>query len=72
MQLLGKNLALQGEIIGPKINGNRHKVKENEYYVFNIFDIDLQSYLNYNDIINVTNKLGLKTVPLVYKGLIKD
>ena len=68
---LGRNIALQGEIIGPKINGNRHKVSSIEYYVFNVYDIDSNSYLSYDEVLKITTQLGLKTVSLVYKGLMK-
>ena len=43
--LAGKNFALQGEIIGPKIQNNHEKVYENEFYLFQVFDIDNQKYL---------------------------
>ena len=34
--LMCKELVVQGEIIGPKIQGNKYKVKENELFVFNM------------------------------------
>ncbi len=67
----GKNIAIQGEIIGPKINKNRHNIKDLEYYVFNIFDIDRQYYMNWDEILSITGQLGLKTVPVVYRGMMK-
>ena len=67
----GKNIAIQGEIIGPKINGNNHKVKEISYHVYNIYDIDNQKYLNWNNIIAITDELDLQTVTLVYSGIMK-
>lgn len=71
MSNLGKNIAIQGELIGPKINCNRHNVKENEYYVFNIFDIDRQYYMTWDELLVIASNLGLKTVPVVYRGLMK-
>lgn len=71
MTAYGKNIAIQGEIIGPRINGNRHNMKSNDYYVFNIFDIDKQIYMSFDDVENVCNILGLKTVKVVYKGVMK-
>jgi RNA ligase (TIGR02306 family) len=78
MLKLGKNLAIQGEIIGQKkdgkfkVNGNRHKVSDFEFYVFNIFDIDRQYYLNWDEILEIVNPLGLKTVPVIYRGIMQD
>lgn len=68
---LGRNLAIQGETIGPKINANRHKVNEVDFYVFNIFDIDLQSYLSWDEVLKFSDILGLKTVKVIYRGLMK-
>lgn len=42
---ISRNLAFQGELIGPGIGGNYEQVKENEFYLFNIYDIDAQSPL---------------------------
>jgi len=37
--------AVQGELIGPKIQGNHEKVDEVEFYIFDVFDISNQRYL---------------------------
>lgn len=37
--------AIQGELIGPKIQANHEKVTTLEYYVFDVFDIKEQKYL---------------------------
>jgi RNA ligase (TIGR02306 family) len=42
----GRNLALQGEIIGEGIQGNRYKIRGQEFYLFDIYDIDAGRYLN--------------------------
>lgn len=65
---LGLNIAIQGEVIGPKINGNRMKLTEYDYSVFNIYDIDNQSYLNWSTVIDITTRLGLNTVPVIFEG----
>jgi len=67
----GKNIAIQGETIGPKINKNRHKMKNLEFYVFNIFDIDKQYYLNWEEVEKISSILQLKIVPAIYKGIMK-
>jgi len=41
---LGRNIALQGEIIGEGIQGNPEKIKGQEFRLFDIFDIDSFSY----------------------------
>ena len=41
----GKSYALQGELVAPDIQGNYEKVKDIEFHLFDIFDIDEQRYL---------------------------
>lgn len=65
----GRNLAIQGEIIGPSINGNKLKLSEYKYEVFNIYDISKQHYLAYDEVCEICKILGLDQVPLIYKGL---
>lgn len=37
--LKGENVALQGELMGPGIQGNRENLKEHQFFVYNIYDI---------------------------------
>jgi len=62
---LSKNIAIQGEMIGPKIQGNKYKRGQQEFYVFDIFDIDEQRYLNPDERWKITEKLELNHVPLI-------
>lgn len=45
IRALGRNIAVQGELIGPGIQGNPEGLEEHAIYVFDIFDIDTQRYL---------------------------
>ena len=40
----GRNLAIQGEIIGHGIQGNQYKLNKHALYVFDIYDIDNRRY----------------------------
>lgn len=40
-----RNIALQGELMGPGIGGNREKFGEFRFYLYDIYDIDAQRYL---------------------------
>ena len=42
----GRNLALQGELIGNGIQGNKYKFTDQGFYVFDIYDIDAKQYLS--------------------------
>lgn len=48
----GKNIALQGELVGPAIQGNPDKRSQLEFYVFDVFDIDTGKYLSSRNRIN--------------------
>jgi RNA ligase (TIGR02306 family) len=56
----GKDVALQGELLGEGIQGNKYKLKGNMILWFNCFDIGKYEYL---DIINATYVTGLQIVP---------
>jgi RNA ligase (TIGR02306 family) len=68
MTALGRDLAIQGEVIGPKVNGNRLRLTELYFRVFDIFDIDSQSYLLYDEVSALCGQLGLSQVPLIFRG----
>lgn len=61
------NVALQGELTGPGVQGNKLKLEKLNFFVFNIFDIDRGRYLDYNDFKEVVYNLGLTPVPLITK-----
>jgi len=69
LHVLKRNIAIQGETCGPKINGGRTKIKENDFLVFNIVDIDKKIYLNWSDVRTICSSLGLKTVPVIWEGI---
>lgn len=59
------NYAIQGELIGPGIQGNQEKLDDIDMYVFDVFSIDTQSYLNAWDRYTLVEKLKLKHVPIL-------
>ena len=63
LKALGMNIAIQGELIGPGIQGNRYKLKKVELRVFNAFDIDNQEYISKSQLETLARDLGLETCP---------
>lgn len=58
------NIAIQGEVIGEGIQGNKYKLRGQDIYIFNVFDIDKQKYLNDSELIEKCSALGLKIAPV--------
>lgn len=61
----GQNVALQAEIIGPKIQVNKYALTEPRLMVFNLFDIDRYAYVGYEDLVAFVERLGLETPPIL-------
>lgn len=57
-------LALQGELIGPGIQKNPYELAETDFYVFDIYDIVHQRYLNSTERQRICSLLGIKHVPV--------
>ena len=62
---LGKNLAVQGEIIGEGIQGNPYKRIGQTVRIFNGFDIDKYDYLSLSELIELVKVLEVRTVPIL-------
>jgi len=62
-----RNLSIQGEMVGPGIQGNRMGFKEVDLYLFNLYDIDTGKYLSHNELSVFAKKNGLNVVPTVYR-----
>lgn len=63
-----RNIALQGELIGPGVQGNKYQLSALEIRLFNVYDIDKGCYLDYDiGLVGiVTGNLQLPTVPFIH------
>jgi hypothetical protein len=62
----GRNLAIQGELIGEGIQGNPYKIKGHTVKFFNVFDIDFQTYYGLPMFLaTMQHGLKLETVPFL-------
>lgn len=68
MKSLNRNLSIQGELLGPKINANRLRLDEVQFRVYNIWDIDDTRYLHWCEVEDLCTQLELPTVPVVFRG----
>jgi RNA ligase (TIGR02306 family) len=60
-----KNFCIQGEIVGPGIQGNKYKLDELQLRVFNLYDINTGAYLDYEDFRELCDRQALNIVPLI-------
>lgn len=68
----GKRLAFQGELIGPKIQGNKMGLTENDIYIFNVWIADGKQPFEKCDLdtsIKITKELGFNFVPIELTGI---
>lgn len=65
LALFDENIAIQGELIGPAIQKNYENVKVNEFYIYDVFDIDAQKYMLPVNSRAIVETLGLKYVPVI-------
>ena len=65
LQALNKGYAIQGECVGEGVQKNRMGLKGQYLYVFSIFSIDENKYLNFEEFKGFCEKLNLQTVPIL-------
>lgn len=59
------DFAIQGELIGPGIQGNIYSMKECEFRVFDVYNIQSGGYLDPEDRRALIDRMGLKHVPVL-------
>lgn len=64
-KLKGRQLAFQGEFVGPGIEENKYKLKDHRFYVYDIYDFQAGTYLSPDERYALVNALGLAHVPIV-------
>jgi len=61
-----KNVAVQGELIGPGIQGNIYKLREPEFRIFDIYDVFGGAYLSPMFRRALVEEMGLLHVPVLH------
>ena len=72
LQAHGRQLAIQGELIGPGIQDNIYRLSKPEYRVFDIYDIVAGEYMNPHDRRVLVEQLGLTHVPVLETEFVLD
>lgn len=65
MREFGEDFAIQGELIGPGIQGNIYKLSKPEFHVFDVYNVTGGVYLTPAQRRALIDKMGLKHVPVL-------
>lgn len=65
LKSVGKNIALQGEMIGEGIQNNKYLLRGQQAYFFNVFEIDRYKFLDFVDFQEFMTKFEFKAVPIL-------
>lgn len=65
LRSLGREIALQGELIGPGIQGNIYKLTQFEFHIFDVYDIREGKYLLPAERRAMLDDLGLIHAPVI-------
>lgn len=66
---LGRPLMISGELCGPGIQKNQEGLKDQQLFVFDIYDPLTMSYLPSSERFEIVNKLGLQHVPVIHQWI---
>ena len=66
----GLNLALQGELIGEGIQKNPYGIRGQDFYLYDVYDIDAGRYYTSHQRLSLARELNIKHVP-VLDGAVK-
>ena len=67
-----KAYIIQGEQVGPTIQDNIYDFKQNHWYIFTVKDYATLKQLPYEGQVKVADKFGMRVVPLLWTGTLKD
>lgn len=67
-----KAYILQGEQVGPTIQDNIYDFKQNHWYIFTVKDYETLKQLSYEEQVKIADKFGMRVVPLLWTGTLKD
>lgn len=68
-QFPGKDIAIQGEIVGPGIQENHLGLTEMEFHFFNLFEIVSRQYLGFKDLVKFCHDTCIPMVHTIEEGV---
>ena len=70
MREVGDNFALQGELVGPGVQGNIYKLNKLDFFVFDLYDIKVGQYLSPAERRGELEMMGLNQVPVIKESFV--
>jgi len=65
LKALGRDLAVQGELVGEGIQGNPYKTKGQRFWLFDVYDIKESKYLAQSERIQIASALDVPHAPII-------
>lgn len=72
MREMAGDFAIQGELVGPGIQGNIYGLKAVDFYVFDVYSVASGAYLTPPDRRQLIARMGLKSVPVIYERYMNE
>lgn len=66
----GRNIVLQGEIVGPGVEGNIYGLKEHDFYLFRVYDVETGIWMSPTERRALAAELGIKHVPIIDEAFV--
>lgn len=66
----GRSIVLQGEVVGPGLEGNIYELAEHDFYLFRVYDVETGTWLSLAERLALADELGIKHVPVVNHGFV--
>jgi RNA ligase (TIGR02306 family) len=65
LSALGRNIALQGELVGPGVQKNMYRFNDQRVYFFTAYDIDTRHRFSFEELKDLLSSLELEMVPVL-------
>lgn len=72
LRFYGNNIAIQGEILGPKIQGNKYQLEDLIFRVYSVFDIAKYKFFDFVDFKYFCQYLKFESVPILEENWIMN
>lgn len=67
-----RNIAIQGELVGPGVEGNIYRLNDHRFYLYDVYDADQHRYFTPDEREAVATLFHIDHVPVVSKSFVID